>query len=750
MRTPNLRIPGLGLLLALAFGACGGCNPGTNNNVDSDGGTPDAGDAGPDHPGVTLQSLTLSPADAVISTDGSTAAVQAYTVTGHYSDNSTADLTNQASFDVDNTQLGAFSGNVFNSGTTGGTTNVYAHVASLRGSTTLTVKLQRTYTDPSSGLSGDPSTAFSGTQVATGAVVPDIVYPNNGVMLPPNLSKLEIHFKPGTGNKLFELSFANAATDLKIYTRCNPVSTSAGSGCVYQPDSTVWRWLSETNRGGPAVNIGLRAVDDSTTGAQVGVSSTVAMSFAHDDVNGAIYYWTTSTTSIMRVAFGLSDAGVTQYISPSAAGGSSCIGCHALSRDGTKLVAEVQGQNDGRLYMVDIADGGTPLTPFPAGGTNTSYRSIFESWSPDGTQFVGVTDKSAVTSGSTHTTQTDFNLHIQDGVTGATSASVASTGTATNPADHPDWSPDGTMIAYTQVGVANTLQKFGLGSIKVVTKSGSSWAAPVTVVPGAPSKNHYYPAIAPDNGFLVYDESTCPASVPDGGAIAGSYYQDNSGNKTLGSEDCNADSDPTASLWAVTLDGGTPVKLAAANAPGKTDGANSALANSFPKWSPFITQGTTQGSKLMWVTFSSTRNFGLKANGSSSGSTENPTSQRIWMAAVDPAKLAAGQDPSFPAFYLPYQDPSTSNHIAQWAETLVTGTCHARNGTCTLDSDCCSGMFCYAFEGGTGTCQPSGTCANVGASCGGTVGCCSGLACLNSGGTACSANQSCTCASIIQ
>ena len=31
----------------------------------------------------------------------------------------------------------------------------------------------------------------------------------------------------------------------------------------------------------------------------------------------------------------------------------------------------------------------------------------------------------------------------------------------------------------------------------------------------------------------------------------------------------------------------------------------------------------------------------------------------------------AGTDPSFPAFALPFQDITTSNHIAQWTETVV-------------------------------------------------------------------------------
>ena len=51
--------------------------------------------------------------------------------------------------------------------------------------------------------------------------------------------------------------------------------------------------------------------------------------------------------------------------------GVGCIGCHALSRDGTKVVAEVQGQNDGRLLMWDVAN----TTPIVVVMNNKGYTT---------------------------------------------------------------------------------------------------------------------------------------------------------------------------------------------------------------------------------------------------------------------------------------------------------------------------------------------------------------------------------------
>ena len=717
------------LVVALVFTSgctCGGPLPGGPGDGGDGGdggastGAPDAGDGGAGGDGGTvdhrtLKSLSLSPENPQLLTDGTTPATQAFTLTAHYTDGTSADVSSQALFQVDNDHVGAFTGATFTSATYGGSADVNAQMGGMGVGTLLTVKVQRVYNDPGATVPSNPSAPFTGPQVTTGAVVPDVVYPNDGVLLPPNLSKLELHFLPGTGNTLFELSFSNPVTDLKVYTRC----TSTAGGCVYMPDTTVWRWLSETNRGGTPVQIGLRGVKDATAGAQVGVSSTIAMSFAPDDVNGALYYWTTTgDKGIMRFAFGSKDTTATNFAGTAFTGG-TCVGCHALSRDGTKMVAEAGGQNDGRLLMMNV---GTTTTMNSFG---SAAKSIFESWNPDGSKFVGVYgDNNA----------TDYNLHIQSGTTGAIELNISGTGDSTHPADHPDWSPTGDKIVYTRVGSKNTLQKMGLGAIQVVQLNGGTWSSATTLVPQANSKNHYYPSFAPDGKFIVYDESTCPA-----GTAAGTYVKD-----------CNADTDPSAKLYALSTAaaGGAPIALAKINAPGKGDGGNTNLTNSYPKWSPFINKGAATGSRLMWITFASTRKFGLKTP--PAGGDENPSGTWLWMAAIDPDKVAQGLDPSYPPFYLPYQEAGTSNHIAQWAETLV-DHCQARNGNCQQSADCCSGMTCYTTEL-IGTCQPAGTCANQGAACGGNLGCCSGsgLQCLQANGAACQDGTSCSCETVIR
>ena len=70
-------------------------------------------------------------------------------------------------------------------------------------------------------------------------------------------------------------------------------------------------------------------------------------------------------------------------------GRGTCVGCHALSRDGSKLVAEAGGQNDGRLLLLDVAKNAL-LVPF-----GQPEKSVFESRAPGGDEYVGVYGDSA-------------------------------------------------------------------------------------------------------------------------------------------------------------------------------------------------------------------------------------------------------------------------------------------------------------------------------------------------------------------
>ncbi|HEY0871800.1 MAG TPA: WD40 repeat domain-containing protein, partial [Acidothermaceae bacterium] len=405
----------------------------------------------------------------------------------------------------------------------------------------------------------------------------------------------------------------------------------------------LWSSFAQGNAGRGQVELMVRGTDD--TGTSVGASQSFHLQFSKDDIKGALYYWTTSAkTAIMRWDFGGSTKTAAQYLTPANTDGKTCVGCHALSLDGTKLVASAGGQNDGRLLLWNVSTN-TPQQPFPL-----MHKSQFESWSADGGQFVGIYGDS----NPNHTGP--VNLMIFDGNTGAVTKTIDLGGLR---ADHPDWSKNTTgrnTIAFTSADSAapTTDQRPATGGIDFIQLNGTTWSPPQVLVPAVLGKNHYYPAIAPDGNLVVYDESTCTNGTPMAGQAP--------------DKSCDADTDMTATIFLTSLAGATPVALTNANSPGVADMGAVALTNSFPKWAPFIEQ-LDELHQVMWLTFSSTRQYGLRSPPPPANTSETTKGTLIWMVGM--VLGPGGSDPSFTAFCLPFQDIATSNHIAQWAQTFV-------------------------------------------------------------------------------
>ncbi|HZH03655.1 MAG TPA: hypothetical protein VEY30_07705 [Myxococcaceae bacterium] len=626
--------------LAVVGLASHGCSQG-----EVGGGGPDSGfGVGPTAPFETLRSVRLEASEPVPSPDGSGEVQVAYRVVGSFADGHTEDITTSATFrhqPVVGRMAGAvlilpagFAGKVTVTATVNAAGVIDAEAE-------LLVPVRRQFEDPGSSLPEDAAQKFTGPNDPTKA--PELVYPNDGVLLPPNLNRLEFHFRTRPGTELYQLVFSNALTDVKLHLRCKRPA-DVPDGCIYETDPAVWRAIAEVNRGGEPLTVTLRATDDA--GAGVGTSNALTLSFSNDNLGGALYYWNTTTKAIMR--FDLASTTQTQaelFVNASVIGTSSvdCIGCHALSRDGTKMVVEAQGPTDGRIAIVDVARAALLQgSSFPS-----AAKSFFASWNPDSTRFVGVSDR-ADSAGA----PINYNLRIQDGTTGAVVETIRNTGTDQRSATHPDWSADGRTIAFTQASRTATRGASITwpihGSIHMVTKNGSGWNPAVEIAPQVALRNRYYPAIAPNGRFLVFDESTCDDD-PDAND----------------DKECDGDTDPSAKLYAAALaPRAALIPLTQANAPGKEDGANIQLANSYPKWNPFASQRNGDPSEqLNWMTFSSTRKYGLRSP--KGGGT------LIWMAGVTPNRVSLGQDPSYPAFALPFQDLNTSNHIAQWTEKAM-------------------------------------------------------------------------------
>jgi hypothetical protein len=61
----------------------------------------------------------------------------------------------------------------------------------------------------------------------------------------------------------------------------------------------------------------------------------------------------------------------------------------------------------------------------------------------------------------------------------------------------------------------------------------------------------------------------------------------------------------------------------------------------------------------------------LQADTNGNGTNEDDKTPQIWMAPFYTGRATMGQDPTAPAFRLPFQNLTSNNHIAQWTEKVV-------------------------------------------------------------------------------
>jgi hypothetical protein len=663
MRTNPLGHAFWSALIAAAFAVagCSGLKPAASSGTGTGGTTVDAGGstggAAGSKPNNHPTSLTIDPSTATMTvTNTSGAQTQQYTVTGVIN-GQTQDVTSQVTFNATPSGIVTIDSNglATSTGKSGGAVTITATLGGLSTSASLIVYYTFTGADPgATGIPDGTDTIFTTTSNDSSRA-PQLVYPNNGVLFPPNITGIEIHFTPGsaggTNNTLFEVTFAGIYVTVNAFTRCTAFSGGIAPGCIYLPDPGLWSAVATGNAGQGMVSLKVRGTDD--TGTSVGDSGQLQMQFARDNIDGALYYWTTSGKSaIMRWDFsGQSTAQMAQsYLTPTNTDGKTCVGCHALAPDGSTLVASAGGQGDGRLLLWDIKNN-VALQPFPL-----ALRSQFESWNVDGSQFVGMYGD---TQNSSRGKAGAVNLTIFDGALGTMVKTIDLGGAR---ADHPDWSkstdaPNTIVFTSADPTAPTTDQRPSTGAIDYVQYDGTAWGAPQTLVPSVLGKNRYYPAIAPDGDLVIYNESTCTAGTPAAGAAP--------------DLSCDADTDATATMFLTSLSsqGANPIMLANANGPGIADNTTTALTNSFPRWSPFVSN-LNEMDKLVWLTFSSTRQYGLRPPPPSmANSTEAKTGTLIWMVGINLG--VGGNDPSYTAFALPFQDITTSNHIAQWAKFFI-------------------------------------------------------------------------------
>ncbi|MBN2573986.1 MAG: hypothetical protein JXP73_05420 [Deltaproteobacteria bacterium] len=639
-----------------------------------------------------IVSMRIAPKDAVLVVErGKTALLDYRAYATMEGDGTEVDITERTVFYVpDNHLVGGFPedgsatftarlpGSPSDFAQRGGKVTIQARAASTdlpitTVTTTLTVKIvdvgQATVGTPAAtpALPSSPGALFAGTD--TPSLAPLLVYPNDGVLLPPNMNQLEIHYLPGESpGELYEISILGPYSEYRYYARCHADPAKfVKDTCALELASDSAEVLAESNRGAGPLQLIVRGSDEQ---GHVGASATASIEFAAEAVHGAITYWTaTRPPRIMRFDFG-SQSGLAPLVEqsdlPDDAGnpgkGQRCIGCHSVSRDGSRLAAGMDGSQQGfLLYINDLSRPRTDPNRLTVDGRGVGVAAenqiVTASFSPEGDQFVAVSWPENPAVGPT-------KLAFHDGTTGVRQSTFDVGFDVT----YPDWSPDGQSIAVTRIYQANFYNIWFIdGGISIIRREGGTWKLPaVDLFASGSGKNRYTPNWLPDSSLLLYSESARPPDDPN--ARTDAY------------------SNSVATVWAIEpRAGASPVALTRANAPAVADKltladnrdpvlvqriASGQLMNTFPRSAPF--QSTHDGHTLFWFTVASQRRAGVRCFvGNESATLDVTTQTLLWMFALDADAVHAGQDGSYPGFFLPFQDMLTSNHMAYWAQKYV-------------------------------------------------------------------------------
>lgn len=284
------------------------------------------------------------------------------------------------------------------------------------------------------------------------------------------------------------------------------------------------------------------------------------------------------------------------------------------------------------------------------------------SFRPDGRRLVGVM--------SGRMSLYDVTPGIPDGALSL--GEVASANAGKLPAQ-PAWSPDGSRLAFVSRNNPALDWEFGASSLHMVPydRPTDSFGAAVELVArgtGASDDTISTPTWSPDSQWIAFVRGE------DAGRTG------------------------TTQLQLYHLPTGSLSTLAR---------AGSGLRESFTSFSPYREGG------YFWLLFYSTRSYGHVT-----------TNKQLWVAAID-ANAPPGSDLSFPAFWLPGQDSSSTNISGYWSPPA----CGTLGQLCKDDTDCCGDSACLAGPGpDETTCQPA-ACVAWGDGCSGADRCCLGGRC---------------------
>ena len=462
------------------------------------------------------------------------------------------------------------------------------------------------------GLPADVATQLGASNDA-GGTAPCVSEPAMGALIPDNWTPL--YFEWSSAGNLYELRLhvANQQNDLVVYT----------AAATYTMPSAMWTALSSHSRD-LDITVSVRSatlVSNAVTATSMAAIGTIRI--APVAAQGNIVYWTTTNGSALK-GYGIGSSTVSTLVSPAQLGdGTTCVGCHASSPDGKYTFFSRQTTS---AYSLDARTVDGKATKAAAGDVSVNAFARFMRTNQtlpvlSGAHYSAV-DAVAVSvlSGDDTSNKSELvwtDLHATSGGTGI----IARMGDVRQAAE-PSWSHDGATIAYASSADVYDGRTSSTDSDLYTVPYNDHKGGVAKAVPGAsePGTHEYYPVFSPDDALLAYNQS------PPG---ADTYNE------------------PTAEVRVIAAAGGTAQRLSANDPPACTGLVSPGQTNSWPRWSPEVTQ--LGGKSYYWIVFSSRRHPG-----------GHP---QLYVAGIVKEGTTVTD---FPAVYVSAQPAGESNHTPAW------------------------------------------------------------------------------------
>ena len=512
---------------------------------------------------------------------------------------------------IDNSAVGSMeAGGGFVAAGVGGKAQIFASYEGQSASAQLTALLEDQITE--SGVSDADLQRLAKTPTTDGARAPVVLYPETSTMIPRNLLPMVLQWKQGdSGNVVFGIRIVGTYLDVLVATTQQS----------WTADKSSWSAFIRSCAGS---SLSFHVSGAAKSGPVYAGPTATSITVSELSAPGTIYYWATGPEKSLKngiLQINAFDDKATDYYTQANNGTQRCPGCHAVTRDGAKMVFTEYPLKSWENYAKGV-DVRTKKTFLP----QDKYIGNFFAFSRSGDRLLY-----AEAGGMTIRKMSD------------SSVLTSFTSILGQFASHPDWSPTEDRVAFALYPTKyDYAENFCSASIALadVPAAGGSWSPKILVKSTNSDDNNYYPTFTPDGKHIVFSK-------------AGRYN-----NTKLGEYDCDCYANPDATLFMIPVTGGSAIALQRANGQGR-------LTNSWAKWAP--AEGNTP---IWWMAFSSTRDYGRILVNSDKQDIRGQKLPQIWISAIRRDLLAKGKDPSFPAFWLPGQRIDSGNHIPFWTKTL--------------------------------------------------------------------------------